>query len=338
MLQRLLLVWLSLLCLLAVAWPGWGLGFDPFSLTKPYLGQMITATMFAIGCLLPRDEIRQVLARWPTVIGGTAVQYGTMPLIAWGLGKLAGLPEDWMLGVILVGSVPGAMASNVLTLAARGNVSYSVSLTTTATLLSPIAVPLILYLALNQTDIDAADLAQRAFRDLLLQVFLPVVVGHVLARNVSRVEEWSKRFAPAIANLVILWIIAVVVNANHGTLTEPLDHSRLVLVLVLVGINLVGYAAGYAGGRFMRLPAGKRRALTLEIGMQNAGLGATLASRLFPSLPAVALPTALYTFGCMLTGTILAQFWSRRDLGDAPEAESDDQSQSSNRDAHSQAP
>ena len=260
MLQRFLLLWLSLLCFIALEWPGWDLGFDPFALSKPYLGQMITATMFAIGCLLPRDEIRQVLARWPTVIGGTVVQYGTMPLIAWGLGTLAGLPKDWMLGVILVGSVPGAMASNVLTLAARGNVSYSVSLTTTATLLSPAVVPLILYLALNQTGIDAADLARRAFRDLLLQVFLPVVVGHVLARNVSRVEEWNKRFAPAIANLVILWIIAVVVNANHNALTEPLDHSRLVLVLVLLGINLVGYAAGFASGRIMRLPDGKRRA------------------------------------------------------------------------------
>ena len=325
MLQRFLLLWLTLLCLLALAWPELGWGFDPFSLTKPYLGQMITATMFAIGCLLPRDEIRQVLARWPTVIGGTAVQYGTMPLFAWGLGRLAGLPEDWMLGVILVGSVPGAMASNVLTLAARGNVSYSVSLTTTATLLSPVVVPLILYLTLHQTDIDAGDIARRAFQDLLLQVFLPVVVGHFLARNVPRIEQWTTRFAPVIANLVILWIIAVVVNANHQTLTESLDGSRLVLVLVLLGINLVGYAAGFAGGRIMRLPDGKRRALTLEIGMQNAGLGATLASQLFPSQPAVALPTALYTFGCMLTGTLLAQYWSRRELRDAPEADSPNQ-------------
>ncbi len=138
--------------------------------------------------------------------------------------------------------------------------------------------------------------------------------------------------------MVILWIIAVVVNANHDDLTEPLDHSRLVLVTVLLGINLVGYAAGYAGGRIMGLPSGKRRALTLEIGMQNAGLGATLASRLFSSLPAVALPTALYTFGCMLTGTILAQYWSRRDLGEASIENSDDPSQSSNLDAHPEVP
>lgn len=80
----------------------------------------------------------------------------------------------------------------------------------------------------------------------------------------------------------------------------------------LLGINLGGYVAGYAGGRFMKLPEAMRRALTLEVGMQNAGLGATLASELFAERPATAVAPALYTFGCMLTGTILAWFWSHR--------------------------
>jgi len=197
MLQRYLLVWLTLLCLLALKWPDWGPAFDPFAVTLPYLGWMITATMFAIGCLLPQDEIAQVLKRWPTVLGGTAVQYLTMPFIAWSLGRLAGLPEDWLLGVILVGCVPGAMASNVLTLTARGNVSYSVSLTTSATLLSPLVVPAVLYLTLQQTDVDAAGIAERAFRGLLLQVFLPVLCGHFTSRSVPAVERWTRRWARA---------------------------------------------------------------------------------------------------------------------------------------------
>ncbi len=275
---------------------------------------MISVTMFAIGCLLPRDEIAQVLRRWPTVLGGTAVQYAAMPLIAWSLGHLAGLSGDWMLGIILVGCVPGAMASNVLTLASRGNVSYSVSLTTTATLLSPVVVPAVLYLMLNQTGIDALSIARQAFNSLLFQVFLPVVLGHLLARNVPMIEQWSSRWASTIANLVILWIIAVVVNDNHQDLNKALNGSDLKLAGVLLGINLLGYAAGFAGGRMMHLPETHRRALILEVGMQNAGLGSTLASQLFPKAPAVALPAALYTFGCMMTGTMLAHYWSRREL------------------------
>ena len=142
MLQRFLLGWLILLSLLAYFWPSWNLAFDPFAISKPYLGWIITVTMFLIGGLLPRDEIRQVLRSWPTVLGGTLVQYVTMPLAAYTVARVAGLEGGMLLGLVLVGSVPGAMASNVLTLAARGNVSYSVSLTTTATLLSPIFVPL----------------------------------------------------------------------------------------------------------------------------------------------------------------------------------------------------
>jgi BASS family bile acid:Na+ symporter len=75
-------------------------------------------------------------------------------------------------------------------------------------------------------------------------------------------------------------------------------------------INLLGYTAGWLGGLAMRLPVPMRRALTLEIGMQNAGLGTGLILTLFPDYPAAAIPTAAYTFGCMLTGTVLANVWS----------------------------
>jgi BASS family bile acid:Na+ symporter len=236
-----------------------------------------------------------------------------MPFLAWSIGTLVGLPDDWMIGVILVGAVPGAMASNVITMTARGNVSYSVSLTTTATLLSPVVVPMVLYLTLNQTGVDAAALARQAFWGLLLQVFLPVILGHFLARNFPRVEHLTNRFAGVIANLVILWIIAVVVNANHAHLSQTLSMSHAQLVLVLLAVNILGYGGGWLGSILMGLPDTKRRALIIEVGMQNAGLGSTLATQLFPDRPAVALPCALYTFGCMLTGILLAQYWSRRE-------------------------
>lgn len=318
MLQRFLLLWLTLLCFVALKWPTWGVGVDPFAATRGYLPWMISAAMFAIGCLLPRDEIAQVLRRWPTVIGGTAAQYLTMPFLAWSIGTLSGLPDDWMIGVILVGAVPGAMASNVITMTARGNVSYSVSLTTTATLLSPVVVPTVLYLTLNQTGVDAGALARQAFWGLVLQVFLPVVLGHFLARNFPRVEHLTNRYAGIIANLVILWIIAVVVNDNHADLSQMLPRSHGKLVLVLLAVNILGYGGGWLGAILMGLPEAKRRALIIEVGMQNAGLGSVLATQLFPVRPAVALPCALYTFGCMLTGILLAQYWSRREPVDRP--------------------
>ena len=81
---------------------------------------------------------------------------------------------------------------------------------------------------------------------------------------------------------------------------------------MLLLLNLFGYASGFLGGKLLKLPTSMRRALTLEVGMQNAGLGTALVKVLFPEDTAVLVPPALYTFGCMLTGTILARVWSRR--------------------------
>ena len=145
-----------------------------------------------------------------------------------------------------------------------------------------------------------------------------------------------------IANLTILWIIAVVVHLNAGHLFDAIEQigggpllrsvnlarkplpigssSALsqapLLLLALLLVNVIGYTVGWSSGRVMRLPVGMRKALVLEVGMQNAGLGATMAQQLFAGRDLVALPPALYTFGCMMTGTILAQLWSSRSSDD----------------------
>lgn len=312
MLQRYLIFWLTLSSALAYAWPRWlPSGYDPFVASKAYLPVIIAATMFAIGGLLPRDEFTQVFRRWPTVLGGTAVQYVSMPLLAVGFSHLFGLRGDALLGVVMVGCVPGAMASNVLTLTARGNVSYSVSLTTSATLLSPLVVPLILYLALGRGGTSGAggDLVSKSV-DLFLTVVGPVIAGHSLTRTCDRCAAVMQRVGPAIANLAILWVIAVVVALNR----DRLAHPPALVGAALAAINAGGFLAGWMGGSLMKLPAGMRRALTLEVGMQNAGLGTTLIVLWFPDRPAAAIPTALYTFGCMFTGTLLAHCWSRREI------------------------
>jgi BASS family bile acid:Na+ symporter len=316
LLERFLLVWLTMLGLAAYFWTDWSSWLfnralpDPFVWSTPGLNSLFAVTMFAIGSLLPRDEVHHVFQRWPTVLGGTAIQYASMPLLAYGLGRLFGLEGSSMIGIIMVGCVPGAMASNVLTLVARGNVSYSVGLTTSATVLSPLFVPLALWLALSGlAEYSIATVTRKvaaASLQLCWMVVLPVVAGYCLSRMSRIWERAARRVGAIIANLTILWIIAVVVAANRQKLAE-LD---LRLPLALLSVNFGGYLAGFVGGWVLRLPDRMRRALTLEIGMQNAGLGTTLAMSLFKDDQAVALPAALYTFGCMFTGTILARLWA----------------------------
>jgi BASS family bile acid:Na+ symporter len=106
--------------------------------------------------------------------------------------------------------------------------------------------------------------------------------------------------------LTILWIIAIVVGLNR----ERLAGFEAAILLALLILNLAGYVAGYFGGGLLRLKQPMRRALTLEVGMQNAGVGTWLVLTVFKDEPAAAIPPALYTFGCMFTGTILARVWA----------------------------
>ncbi len=327
MLKRYLLLWLSALSALAIAWPHlWRmmiadsvgsatfLEFDPFVASKPWLNPVVGVTMFCIGCLLPPQEVREMGRRWTTVLSGTCVQYLSMPLLAWSLGTLLNLPHELRVGLMMAGCVPGAMASNVLTLLSRGNVSYSVGLTTSATLISPIVVPLAMWATLGTTVDPVVFLS--ASLDLLLFVVVPVVAGFLMARQSAWIRN-HQAWGECVANLAILWIIAAVVGINRGRLNEV----TVPVVTALLSLNLLGYAAGWWGGRLLRLPNSMRRALTLEVGMQNAGLGAALATKLFVDMPAAALPPALYAFGCMFTGTVLAQ-WLGRTAAEESEIES----------------
>ncbi len=310
LLERLLLLWLVLLCTPVLFWNEWstwvqaGGLFDPFAASKPLLSYLIAVTMFAIGSLLPKDEVRQVLRQWPMVLYGTAIQYTAMPLLGYMCGRLFGLDGPLLIGTIIVGCVPGAMASNVLTMIARGNVSYSVSLTTSATILSPLVVPLGLWLTLGQF----VHLPVReTFVSLCWMVVLPVITGYVLTQVSTVWEAVARRLGAIVANLVILWIVATVVALNR----DNLSHLDARLVVALLAINFGGYLAGYFGGRLIAMPYPMRRALMLEVGMQNAGLGTALALQLFSDQAAI--PCAIYTFGCMFTGTALARFWAEYD-------------------------
>jgi bile acid:Na+ symporter, BASS family len=305
MFERLLLLWLCLLGLLAYYWARWmpATWVDPFVASGSVLNYLFAVTMFALGSLLPKEEIELVFRRWPTVLGGTAVQYTVMPFLGWSMAWLFGLDEGAQIGTIIVGCVPGAMASNVLTMIARGNVSYSVSITTSSTILSPIVVPFGLWLCLGRhVDFPTWSVSY----NLAWMVVVPVVAGHVLSRYYAPWHRIAQRYAGIAANLSILWIISVVVATNR----DKLSGLELKLFWALLAVNFLGYIGGWSGAYLMGLPSPMRRALTLEVGMQNAGLGTILAMNVFRDYPTATIPPAIYTFGCVLTGTILARCWA----------------------------
>lgn len=304
-LLRSVLFWLVLSSGLAWYWPELMTGFDPFLAVGPAaINVLIITAMLAVGALLPLQEVDQILRRWPRVLTGTAIQYLSMPVLAFLVVKLLQPDAQTATGILIVGCVPGAMASNVLTLTARGNVSYSVSLTTAATLLSPVVVPLMLWLMIDgAVSYDG----WKALRLMLFQIVLPVVTGHLGSRLLPVFRSIAQRWAALIANISVLSIIAIAVALNRTGVAQASGW----LIGVLALINAGGYLAGYWGGTAFRLDEGMKRALTLEVGMQNAGAGVALAKELFGPESAAVIPCILYTFGCMLTGTVLATIWQR---------------------------
>jgi len=324
LIQRFLLIWLSLLSLVAYYWPHFGFQTDPFETTATILPYLIIVTMFGVGWMLPIDEIKKVASQWPKVIGGTLTQFLVMPILALGIGLGFGLHGETLVGVILVGCVPGAMASNVLTIVSRGNASYSVSLTTLATILSPIAVPTMLAISASLVDESTREVIESASSDsssvyldsafkLLKWVVVPVIAGFSMGRLLPQYESEAKTIGSNVANLAILLIVATVVGKSR----ENLANLPGIVFGCLLLINTLGYVGGFAGGSLMKLTHPMKRALTLEVGMQNAGLGATLATQLFTNPDStVAIAPAFYTFFCMFTGTILAWYWSSRSVRD----------------------
>lgn len=290
---------------LAFYWPSISSSFDPFRLDSNSLSGLVVLTMFCLGLVVQDHELDELRRRPLMVFLGVAVQCTLMPALAWLVVWVLRLEGPLSYGVMLCGCVPGAMASNVLTMTARGNVSYSVSLTSVATLLSPVTVPTALVIVAGlETGAEVFRPGKMALT-LLLTVVLPVVVGYLIKRRFASVRRYVVAAAPHIATVALLWIIASVVAGNRDRLSQVAAS----LVVGLLAMNLLGYLGGYMAGRATRMPDAMRRALTLEVGMQNAGLGTVLAATLLGSDSLAQIPTATYTFGCMLTGTLVAAMW-----------------------------
>lgn len=302
-----MLLALLLSSVLAYLWPAETV-FDPFRMPVLGLRSLVFLTMLCLGLSLKREELQELRHHPYAVLLGVGVQCTLMPFLAWVAVRTLQLEGGLEQGLILVGCVPGAMASNVLTMTARGNVSYSISLTTVATLLSPLTVPLALSIVGGMSSQEAALDPIQQSKVLLGTVVFPVVLGFALKELVRPVAKIAMAVAPWVASIALLWIIASVVAGNRERLAQ-IDGLMLLALLV---INVLGYLGGVLVGRVARLPGSMHRALALEVGMQNAGLGTYLAAELFGKDSLAQIPTAAYTFGCMLTGTILATYWASR--------------------------
>jgi BASS family bile acid:Na+ symporter len=275
---------------------------------RPALQPAFAVTMFFVGTLVLPEQLRAFAAAPLRVVAGLVSQYTIMPLCAAAVASFFTAP-DVRAGIVLVGCMPGAMASNVMTLLLDGDLVLSVTLTTLATLLAPLVLALWLpVLAGTRVSLPVGPLVWNA----TWMVVLPVAAGIVLRAARRRMPGGWDRAATALASTAIVLIVLVVVAANRDHLAA-LGPS---LATGMLSLNLAGYALAFLVATALRWPAPQRRTLVIEVGMQNAGLGSVLA--LAHLGPAGAVPSAFYTGLCVLT-TSLALPFRRREAAATPE-------------------
>lgn len=259
-------------------------------------------TMFGIGMVLHPKDFENIIKHSWIVLIGVIAQFTIMPFSAFIISKIFSLPKEFSLGLILTGSAPGAMASNVLCYLAGADVAYSVSLTTVSTLLSPILTPaLTLFLARTLFEIPFWDM----LFSVLKMVVIPLFLGFGIKRIFSHKVDPIIKIFPAISTTFIVFICSLVIALNKSYLPK----MSLNILFVVILLNITGLSLGYLVAKSCRFDLLKKRALSIEIGMQNAGLGTVLALKHFNER--VALPAVLFVFICIFTAAFLVQIWSK---------------------------
>ena len=270
-----------------------------------YINTLLGIVMFGMGLTLKPNDFRILFSHPKDVLIGTVAQFLIMPLLAFLLTKAFNLSPELAVGVILVGTCPGGTSSNVMTYLAKGDVPLSVGITSASTILAPVMTPLLTYAYAGKT-VDVNMLSM--FLSIIQVVLLPIAIGFAVNRFFSKFAEKAIDVLPLVSTLAIVTIVGAVVSANAARL---MGCGLLILVIVVLH-NLLGYALGYAAAKLMKMNMAKRKAVAIEVGMQNSGLATSLATVHFAQYPLATIPGAVFSVWHNVSGAILANLFLRR--------------------------
>lgn len=292
-------IWVLLAAVSALVFP------EVLSHVRPtVINYLLGMVMFGMGLTLNLKDFKIVFSRPKDVIIGCLAQFTIMPLLAWTLSRVFGLDEALSLGVVLVGCCPGGTASNVITYLAKGDLALSVGMTGVSTLLAPFLTPLLTWLLAGKSvDVDVMSM----FLSILWVVILPIVVGLIVKSVWPKFTEKAVDFLPAISTLAITCIVGIVIAANAGKIMS----GGLIIILIVALHNVCGLCLGFLIGKLLGLSTPKRKAISIEVGMQNSGLATSLATIHFAAYPMASIPGAVFSVWHNISGAIVARIFTR---------------------------
>lgn len=288
-------LWTILFAVLGFVFP------EVFKLLVPWIVPLLAMIMFGMGLTLSGRDFVEVLRR-PLEVGiGVVSQFLIMPLLAVALTMIIPMSPEVAAGVILVGCCPGGTSSNVMTYLSKGDLALSVACTSVTTVAAPFVTPFLVWTFASQyLPVDAAAM----FLSIVKIVLAPLALGFLLQKLLPNVVRAAVPALPLVSVVGIVLIVAAVVAVSKGKIIE----SGLMIFAVVVLHNGLGYTLGFFAGRAFGLSLAKRKAIAIEVGMQNSGLGAALASAHFS--PAAAVPSAIFSVWHNISGALIANYFA----------------------------
>lgn len=260
--------------------------------------------LFGMGTTLKADNFINVFKRPKEVLIGISTQYIIMPLLALSLAKIFSLNEALTIGLILVGTVPGGTASDVITFLAKGDLALSVTLTAVSTIISPIITPLITLLLIgNSIAFNPIDM----FISIVEIVILPIALGLFINYKIPRFTEKLKTYLPAISSIAICIIIGGVLGTNKEAIMTTSEIIIVVIILQYMLSMTIGLIVSYLSGMKFK----QAITIAIELAFQNSGLSTSLAKTHFPHLALATVPGALYSVWQNIAGTVLAAIFKK---------------------------
>ena len=297
--QKTFALWVILFAGIALLAP------DLFIWLKAYIPWLLGIIMLGMGMTMTVDDFKGVLQSPKAVFIGVVAQFAVMPGLAYLLCKMMNLPSEIAIGVILVGCCPGGTASNVITYMAKGNTALSVACTSVSTLLAPLLTPAIFYLLASQwIEINASSM----FISILQVVLFPIILGLIIRAVLKSKVESYIQVMPLISVIAIVAIVAAIIGGSKAQILE----SGLLILGVVALHNGLGYLVGFWASRLFKLPYADCKAVAVEVGMQNSGLGVALAAVHFAASPLTAVPSAIFSLWHNISGPALATYWASK--------------------------
>ena len=289
------------------AFTEWG-GVKLMSLVVP----AIQVIMFGMGTTLSLNDFLRIAKRPWAVALGVFLQFLVMPVVGFMLAKGFGFTGELAAGCVLVGSVAGGTASNVVAFLAKADVALSVAMTCCSTLLSPFVTPFAMKLLAGRfIEIDA----MKMMVEILKVVIVPIAAGGVVHGLLRRQFDAHKALCDRVLSMLSMTGICFTILALTAPSRDTFASAGIAIVAAAVIHNAVGYVSGYwltrLVGRFARLGEADARTVAIEVGMQNSGMAAALAVGVLGSA-AAALPANVFSIWMNFSGSVLASFWSRK--------------------------